>query len=45
MSYSVMMTNSAIAFWIDEDTRIVWVTGVVYNRRDRLSSLIDMPLQ
>lgn len=43
--HRLVVENFLVYFWIDESAQIVWVTGVIYNRKDRLSSLIDMPLQ
>lgn len=43
--HRLVVENFLVYFWIDEDAQTVWITGVVYSRRDRLSSLIDMPFQ
>ena len=41
----VVVENFLVYFWIDEPQDIVWVTAIVYGRRDRIAALMDMPLQ
>ena len=36
--------NFVVYFWINEAESTVWVTAVVYQRRDQLGALINMPL-
>lgn len=43
--HKLVVQNFLVYFWIDENAKTVWVTGIIYNRRDRLASLLDMPLQ
>ena len=43
--HKLVVQNFFVYFWIDEERREVWVTGIVYYRRDRLASLMEMPLQ
>ena len=40
-----VVENFLVYFWIDEPQNIVWVTAIVYGRRDRIAALMDMPLQ
>ena len=40
-----VVENFLVYFWIDEPQDIVWVTAIVYGRRDRIAALMDMPLQ
>ena len=35
--------NFIVYYYIDEENKTVWVTAVVYGRRDQLSVLKDMP--
>lgn len=34
-----------VYFWIDENAKAVWVTAVVYEKREQIHVLIDMPLE
>lgn len=36
--------NFLVYYLIDEEKRVVWVTAVIYGRRDQISALIDMSL-
>lgn len=36
--------NFLVYYWIYEEARIVWITAVVYGRRDQLDQLQRMPL-
>ena len=35
--------NFIVYYYTDDETKTVWVTAVVYGRRDRLNVLKDMP--
>ena len=35
--------NFVVYYYADDETKTVWVTAVVYGRRDRLNVLKDMP--
>ena len=35
--------NFIVYYYADDETKTVWVTAVVYGRRDRLNVLKDMP--
>lgn len=37
--------NFIVYFWIDEPTKTVWVTAVIYAKRDQLAALKDIPKQ
>ncbi|MDD3335974.1 MAG: type II toxin-antitoxin system RelE/ParE family toxin [Eubacteriales bacterium] len=43
--HKLVVQNFLVYFWIDEEHSEVWVTGVIYNRRERIASLLNMPLQ
>lgn len=34
--------NFLVYYLVDENQKIVWVTAVIYGRRDQISALIDM---
>ncbi len=34
--------NFIVYYWINDDTATVWVTAVVYSRRDQISALRNM---
>ena len=36
--------NFLVYYLVDEDTKTVWVTAVIYGRRDQIAALLDMPL-
>lgn len=36
--------NFIVYFWINEEEQTVWITAVVYQRRDQLKVLMEMPL-
>ncbi len=36
--------NFLVYYLIDEDKKVVWITAVIYGRRDQVSALLDMPL-
>ena len=35
--------NFLVYYLVDEENKTVWVTAVIYGRRDRISALRDMP--
>ncbi|MCF2663089.1 type II toxin-antitoxin system RelE/ParE family toxin [Oscillibacter valericigenes] len=35
--------NFIVYYWPDEPAKIVWVTAVIYGRRDQLAALRNMP--
>lgn len=37
--------NFLVYYWVDEPHATVWVTAIVYGRRDRISALMGMPMQ
>ena len=37
--------NFLVYYWVDEEKKAVWVTAVIYGRRDQISVLCDMPLE
>ena len=39
---NMSVKNFLIYYWVDEETKIVWVTAVVYSRRDQITALLDM---
>ncbi len=36
--------NFLVYYLIDEDNKSVWITAVIYGRRDRIASLTDMSI-
>ena len=42
--HQYVVQNFTAYFWIDEEHGIVWITAVVYQRRDQLSALLQMPM-
>lgn len=36
--------NFLVYYLVDENKKIVWVTAVIYGRRDQISALLDMSL-
>ena len=36
--------NFLVYYWIDDPEKTVWVTAIVYGRRDQLSLLRNMPM-
>ena len=43
--HRMSIRNFYVYFWINEEELTVWITAVVYERRDQLPILIDMPLE
>ncbi|MBQ5896489.1 MAG: type II toxin-antitoxin system RelE/ParE family toxin [Bacteroidaceae bacterium] len=41
--HKLTVENFIVYYWVNEDTSTVWVTAVVYGRRDQLSVLRNMP--
>lgn len=41
----MVVENFLVYYWVDEPHTIVWVTAIVYGRRDRIASLMDMPMR
>lgn len=41
--HKMPVENFLVYYWIDEDAKIVWVTAIVYGRRDQLNMLRNMP--
>lgn len=37
--------NFLVYYLVDEEKKAVWVTAVIYGRRDQISALRDMPLK
>lgn len=35
--------NFIVYYWVNEETSVVWITAVVYGKRDQLSALRNMP--
>lgn len=42
--HKMLIKNFIAYYWINEDDMTVWITAVVYGRRDQLNALRDMPL-
>ena len=36
--------NFLVYYLVDEEEKAVWIAAVIYARRDRISALLDMPL-
>ena len=43
--HKMSVENFLVYYWIDEEKRIVWITAIVYARRDQLRVLREMPPQ
>ena len=41
--HKMSVENFLVYYWVNESEKIVWVTVVVYGRRDQLQTLRDMP--
>ena len=37
--------NFIVYYWVDDANSVVWVTAVVYGRRDQISVLRNMPVE
>ena len=40
--HKMPIKNFLVYYWIDEDKKIVWITAVIYERRDQNAALMDM---
>ena len=40
----MLVKNFLVYYLVDEENKTVWVTAVIYGRRDQISALLDMPL-
>ncbi len=36
--------NFLVYYWIDEEKKTVWITAVIYGRRDQIAALLGMSL-
>lgn len=43
--HKMPVENFLVYYWINETERIVWVTAIVYGRRDQLNMLRNMPIK
>ena len=43
--HKMSVENFLVYYWIDEEKKIVWITAIVYARRDQLRLLREMPPQ
>ena len=43
--HKMSVENFLVYYWIDEEKKIVWITAIVYARRDQLRVLREMPSQ
>lgn len=41
--HKMVVENFIIYYWVNEETATVWITAVVYGRRDQISVLRNMP--
>lgn len=41
--HKMLVSNFLVYYWVDEEQRIVWITAVVYGRRDQVQELRKMP--
>lgn len=41
--HKMTVENFIVYYWVNEETATVWITAVVYGRRDQLSLLRNMP--
>lgn len=41
--HKMIVDNFIVYYWVDEDNLTVWVTAIVYGRRDQLLALKNMP--
>ncbi len=40
----MVIQNFIAYYWVEESTMTVWITGIIYSKRDQLESLRNMPL-
>jgi toxin ParE1/3/4 len=43
--HKMSVENFLVYYWINEEKKIVWITAIVYARRDQLRVLREMPPQ
>ena len=43
--HKLIVHHFIIYFWIEETVKIVWITAIVYEKRDQISVLGQMPLE
>ena len=43
--HKMSVENFLVYYWIEEEKKIVWITAIVYARRDQLRVLREMPPQ
>lgn len=43
--HKMPVENFLVYYWINEADRIVWITAIVYGRRDQLNMLRNMPVK
>lgn len=43
--HKMSVENFLVYYWINEEKKIVWITAIVYARRDQLRVLLEMPPQ
>ena len=43
--HKMSVENFLVYYWIDEEKKIVWITAIVYARRDQLRVRREMPPQ
>lgn len=43
--HRMSVENFLVYYWINEEKKIVWITAIVYARRDQLRVLREMPPQ
>lgn len=41
--HKMAVENFIVYYWVNEETTTVWITAVVYSRRDQISVLRNMP--
>lgn len=42
--HRMVIQNFIAYYWVDESTMTVWITAIIYGRRDQLSALQRMPI-
>lgn len=42
--HKMAVENFIVYYWVDDNEYIVWITGVIYGRRDQLMALGNMPI-
>ena len=40
--HKMVVENFIVYYWVNEDTSTVWVSAVVYGRRDQISALLEI---